>query len=56
MSIAAAGGLAAAGAGSGPAVLATLICLLACFLVRALLPAVGLPRPLLRGARLERPG
>ena len=56
VSIAAAGGVAAAGAGSGPAVLATLICLLASFLVRALLPAVGLPRPLLRGSRLERPG
>ena len=54
--IAAAGGLAAAGAGSGPAVLATLICLLGCFLVRALLPAAGLPRPLLRATRLERPG
>jgi len=56
VSVAAAAGVAAAGSAPGPAVLASLICLLACFLARALLPAVGLPRPLLRGARLERPG
>jgi hypothetical protein len=53
--IAAAGGL-AAGGGSGPAVLTLLLSLLAVFLARTLVPVVGLPRPLLRAARLERPG
>jgi hypothetical protein len=52
---AAASAAAAAGAG-GAAVLATLLCLLASFLARTLLPAVGLPRSRLWAARLERPG
>jgi hypothetical protein len=47
---------AAAGGGAGPAALVTLISLLACFLAGALLEVAGLPRLLLRAARLERPG
>jgi len=53
--IAAAGGIAAA-SGSGPAVLTLLLCLIASFLAGTLLPVAGLPRSLLRAARLERPG
>jgi hypothetical protein len=37
-------------------VLATLICLLIAFLAGTLLDVAGLPRLLLRAARLERPG
>jgi len=47
---------AAASAGASPAVLATLICLLISFLAGTLLEVAGLPRLLLRAARLERPG
>jgi hypothetical protein len=53
--VAVAAGAGAGGAG-GPAVLTILICLLISFLASTLLDAAGLPRLLLRDARLERPG
>ena len=53
--IAAAGGV-AAGSGSGPAVLTLTLILLTAFHAGALVEFAGLPRMLLRAARLERPG
>ena len=53
---AAAASAAAAGAGAAPAVLTTVALLLISFLAGALLEIAGLPRLLLRAARLERPG